>query len=79
MKYHFLPKVSFFDGGFIDFSLLVTLKYDKVSKMFLERNLVKLGTITNPFKRDIIARFSSYYQRQGQPTFNIESMLNKYL
>ena len=79
MKYHFLPKVSFFDGGFIDFSILVTFKYDRESKKFLERNLVKLGTITNPFKRDIIARFSSYYQRQGQPTFNVESMLKKYL
>ncbi len=79
MKYHFLPKVSFFDGGFIDFSLLVTFRYDRESKKFSERNLVKLGTITNSFKRDIIARFSSYYQRQGQPTFNVESMLKKYL
>lgn len=29
MRYHFLPKVGFFDGGFIDFSLLTCLKYDK--------------------------------------------------
>ena len=79
MRYHFLPKVGFFDGGFIDFSLLICLKYDREKNEFAERNLIKIGTITDSFKRDIIARFSSYYQRQGQPTFNAESILNKYL
>ena len=79
MRYHFLPKVGFFDGGFIDFSLLTCLKYDREKNEFVERNLVKIGTITDSFKRDIIARFSSYYQRQGQPTFNADSILKKYL
>lgn len=79
MRYHFLPKVGFFDGGFIDFSLLTCLKYDREKNEFAERNLVKIGTITDSFKRDIIARFSSYYQRQGQPTFNADSILKKYL
>lgn len=46
---------------------------------FEGRDLVKVGTITDAFKRDIIARFSSYYQRQGQPTFNVDSILKKYL
>lgn len=79
MRYHFLPKVGFFDGGFIDFSLLMCLKYDKGKNEFIGRNLVKIGTITDSFKRDIIARFSSYYQRQGQPTFNTDSILKNYL
>ena len=79
MRYHFLPKVGFFDGGFIDFSLLTCLKYDREKNEFAERKLVKIGTITDSFKRDIIARFSSYYQRQGQPTFNADSILKKYL
>lgn len=79
MRYHFLPKVSFFDGGFIDFRLLTCLKYDKERNEFEGRNLKKIGTITDSFKRDIIARFSSYYQRQGQPTFNTDSILKKYL
>ena len=79
MRYHFLPKVDFFDGGFIDFSLLICLKYDRENNKFAERNLKKIGTITDSFKRDIIARFSSFYQRQGQPTFNADSILKKYL
>lgn len=78
MRYHFLPKVSFFDGGFIDFRLLICLKYDKKNNTFEGRDLKKIGTITDSFKRDIIARFSSYYQRQGQPTFNINSILKKF-
>lgn len=79
MRYHFLPKVSFFCGGFIDFSSLICLQYSKEKTEFIGRNLVKIGTITDSFKRDITARFSSYYQRQGQPTFNIDSIIEKYL
>ena len=78
MKYHFLPKVSFFEGGFIDFSSLICLAYDKEKNKFEERDLRKIGTITDAFKKDIIARFSSYYQRQGQPTFNTESVLKNF-
>ena len=79
MRYHFLPKVSFFEGGFIDFRSLITLEYDYEKNQFKDRNLKKLGVITDVFKRDIIARFSSYYHRQGQPSFNTESILNKLL
>ena len=77
MRYHFLPKVGFFDGGFIDFSSLMCLEYNREKNEFVKRNLIKIGTITDSFKRDIIARFSSYYQRQGQPTFNTDSILKK--
>lgn len=79
MRYHYLPKVSFFEGGFIDFSILISLKYDWNQNQFPDRDFKKIGTITEAFKRDIIARFSSYYQRQGQPTFNTESVLKYYL
>ena len=79
MRYHFLPKVSFFEGGFIDFRSLITLKYDSENNQFEDRNLKKLGVITDVFKRDVIARFSSYYQRQGQPSFNTASILNMLL
>ncbi len=79
MRYHFLPKVSFFRGGFIDFRSLTTLEYDNQNNQFKDRNLKKLGVITDVFKRDIVARFSSYYQRQGQPSFDTNSILEKLL
>lgn len=79
MRYHFLPKVSFFEGGFIDFRSIITLEYDKEKNDFKGRKLEKLGVITDIFKRDVISRFSSYYQRQGQPSFNVDSILKKLL
>lgn len=76
MRYHFLPKVSFFEGGFIDFRSLITVEYDNEDNHFKDKNLKKLGVLTDAFKRDVIARFSSYYHRQGQPSFNTDSILN---
>lgn len=79
MKYHFLPKVKNFEGGFIDFSSLICIDYDKKLNKFKNRNMKKIGTITDSFKKDIVGRFSSYYQRQGQPEFNIKSLLKNHL
>ena len=75
MRYHFLPKVSFFKGGLIDFRSLKCVKYNKENGKLEDEKFEKIGVITEAFKRDIIARFSSYYHRQGQPEFNGESIL----
>ena len=79
MRYHFLPKVSFFKGGLIDFRSLKCVKYNKENGKLEDEKFEKIGVITEAFKRDIIARFSSYYQRQGQPTFNIDSIIENHL
>lgn len=75
MRYHFLPKVSFFDGGFIDFRSITMIEFDNEQDKLKNDNFKKLGVITENFKRDIIARFSAYYHRQGQPEFNSISVL----
>ena len=77
LRYHFLPKVNIFDGGFIDFRSIIVLNYDKNSGMISDTGYSKVGVITESFKRDVVSRFSSYYHRQGQPEFNCESVLNK--
>ena len=41
--------------------------------------MIKKGTITDAFKKDIIERFSSYYQRQGQPEFDTKSLIKKHI
>lgn len=76
IKYHFLPKVSFFRGGFIDFRELVCVEYDKETKSIKGQNFKKVGVITDAFRKDIIARFSAYYHRQGQPEFNFKSIVS---
>ena len=76
LRYHFLPKVKDFTGGFADFRSILSLEYDKESGEIIDDSYLKIGVITESFKRDIVSRFSSYYHRQGQPEFNCDSVLN---
>ena len=76
LRYHFLPKVKDFTGGFVDFRSILSLEYDKESGEIIDDSYLKIGVITESFKRDIVSRFSSYYHRQGQPEYNCDSVLN---
>ena len=75
LRYHFLPKVKDFTGGFVDFRSILSLEYDKERGEIIDDSYLKIGVITESFKRDIVSRFSSYYHRQGQPEFNCDSVL----
>jgi hypothetical protein len=66
LNYHFLPPVPNFEGGFINFRKLKSLKPKEIKKQFKI-----IGKVTTPFLKDIIARFSTYYARQGQPEFEM--------
>lgn len=66
--YHFLPKANSFESGYINFR-----KFRGIKKEFFDSqiadNRVKCKVQISPyFMKDIIARFSSYYARQGQPS-----------
>ncbi len=61
--YHWLPKSVAFDGGYINFRYLVTLSKKDLDTHYEEPTV----RISPPFIKDIVARFSSYYARQGQP------------
>lgn len=74
-RYHFLPRVSFFEGGFIDFQQIVTVPYNSETKSLSDESLKKLGILTDSFVKDVISRFVSYYQRQGQPEFNVNRVI----
>lgn len=76
-KFHFLPKISMFEGGFVDFRTLISVEYDKEKGELVDKTYEKLGVITEHFKKNIISRFSTYYHRQGQPEFNEDSVLEK--
>jgi hypothetical protein len=67
LKYHFLPETILFIGGFINFQHILSIPIkDITDKAKFEVECV----VTNPFRKDIISRFASYFSRQGQPTFN---------
>lgn len=70
--HHWLPKTTFFPGGFINFRKLHTLSKKECSKDF---NLPHIQ-ISSHFVKDILSRFSSYYARQGQPDIECSQIIN---
>ena len=66
--YHYLPQTVSFEGGIIDFRKLETYKPTEFDSKF-ESPIVQ---ISMAFIKDIVARFSSYYARQGQPDFDFD-------
>lgn len=71
-KYHFLPPTEQFRGGFINFQKISSVKITEIPTAY-----ERMGSITEKFMKDIIARFSHYYARQGQPDFNIDALFKK--
>lgn len=79
-RYHFLPKFDLFDENYvIDFQNITIIKIGEGEKTNDAEYLVerekhikeykRIASISSPFLKDIIARFSAYYARQGQPNF----------
>jgi hypothetical protein len=62
LKYHYLPRTPQFAGGFINFQNINGLSIEHCNNAF---DIVL--SISNPFRKDIISRFSNYFSRQGQP------------
>lgn len=57
-----LPKNKLFGTSYLNFRDIYSAPYDNV---LIDYEIV--GQITNPFTKEIIQKFSSYYSRQGQP------------
>lgn len=64
-KYHFLPKYSTLKSGLINFQ-----KLKSVRARGFDQEFNRIASINSSFTKDIIARFSYYYSRQGSPDFN---------
>ncbi|NTW70053.1 MAG: response regulator [Chlorobiaceae bacterium] len=70
--YHWLPKTDFFEGGFLNFRKLISLSSEEFTERF-EKPTVQ---ISPSFVKDMVARFSAYYARQGQPDIEFEHFIN---
>ena len=70
--YHCLPQTRFYSLGFLNFRYLTTLTFDELSERFKIPPRVQIAA---PFVRDIVARFSTYYARQGQPELNFANLI----
>ncbi len=68
LYFHYLPPTKHFPGGVINFRRIETLHPDTFFVTF-EKPFMQ---ISSAFLKDIVARFSSYYARQGQPEFDLD-------
>lgn len=72
--FHWLPPTGFFEGGVLNFRKLSTQTKDKFDENFESPST----QISSFFVKDIIARFSSYYARQGQPDIDSSDFVAHY-
>lgn len=66
--FHHLPKCKIFDGGLINFQGLKTIEISEVEN----GNYKSIAKIASSYLKNILARFSGYYARQGQPDILID-------
>lgn len=67
---HWLPAHSGFPGGFVNFRLISHFKHDEFRNCFESFRM----QVSPHFLKDLVARFSSYYARQGQPDFAFKEL-----
>ena len=71
---HWLPPTKLFEGGVVNFRKLKTLHRDDFDSEFKEPWI----QIAPFFIKDIVARFSSFYARQGQPDIDSADFVDRY-
>ena len=77
-RYHYLPSYGIIAEMFIDFESIQSFKVNELENdqslladgPIKECKFIRKATITPAFLRNIIARFSHFLSRQGQPEFN---------
>lgn len=72
-NYHYLPPINCFDGGYINFRKIKSIKLRELKRDYNEPTL----KISGSFLKDIISRFSTYYARQGQPDFDSKILVDE--
>lgn len=70
IKYHWLPPIESFKGGFVNFSKIHSIPYKDIWDSF---EMLKIK-IAQPYIKNITSRFSSYFARQGQPDLDSDSL-----
>ena len=68
--YYWLPKTSKFSGGVANFRYVTTTCKTRLDVKFTKPKI----QVSPQFVKDLVARFSSYYARQGQPDLNFSEI-----
>jgi CheY-like chemotaxis protein len=75
-NYHFVPKSNLIDAGLIDFQDKLTIETKNVEDLLRDKEMIRIATVSGPFLKDIISRFTNYFSRQGSPDFNVDEIYN---
>lgn len=73
-EYHFLPPFNKSMGYVINFTKIKSVEYDDLTT---ENGYKIIASIAEPFIKNIIARFTNYYNRLGQPDFDETRILDE--
>lgn len=73
-KYHFLPKYRSINGGLINFQKITSITLEE-----FESDFEIVASLNSSFSKDIVARFSYYYSRQGSPDFDTKEIFDSLL
>lgn len=68
-KYHFLPQYNEIEGGLINFQKAKSVKVKSVVEEY-----ERIASLNSHFTKDVVARFSYYYSRQGSPDFDTKEI-----
>ena len=74
--YHFIPKHNEINAGIIDFQDKFSMPIEEIEIEIENNEVDRFATITLPFLKDLIERYSSYYARQGSPDFDVDEVIN---
>lgn len=69
-RYHCIPKSDSFNIGIIDFQDKFTINDSDLEGRIKQGEVERIATVSHPFLKDIISRYSNYYSRQGSPDFD---------
>jgi hypothetical protein len=77
--YHYIPRHSSINAGIIDFQDKYSIPVEELEQKIYANAADNFATISMPFLKDLIERYSSYYSRQGSPDFDSDEIINSLL
>lgn len=73
-NFHFIPKHNNIEPGLIDFQDKITIDTSETISLIESKEIKRIATVSMPFLKDIISRYSNYYSRQGSPDFDSDEV-----
>ena len=73
--YHYIPRHSSINAGIIDFQDKYSIPVEELEQKINTKAADNFATISMPFLKDLIERYSSYYARQGSPDFDSDEII----